>query len=960
MKSVNWQNGQRIIKQVLDWFSTSKDENDKELRQDYTGHGVVLDLLNEMDIIAGTNNTPATPSITVRTGVAYDNVGERIIIDNETLSYDATNPSDTTDNGLGVFVPTPHSTGSLNVPLTINSMNYIWIDYLAVIDESVFTLQKATNGKQFYKQTSGYNLTVTTVNTPPTAASLALGTVDLTGFGVVSGSTISTATRPISLIRENRIKIKTPLANLSDATTVYGYNEEHTLDEHIKAVGTGTITPTNPHGTSPDDIGIDVETIISTHQKFMHNNGIIGDETSITSSLYLEFHPISPGDDFIVIKALTSSEVANVDGITVTSSDIPADITFLFSSGGDLSGTYYVYLDKFTQTVVRTTVDPSGDNTKLPLWSMVWTQGVAALFDGNLTAITDLRIFGTINNDKIDKSDTYEFFKVRTEDGSVTSPALSWQSDIDTGMYHNSADNIGFTANGQEIFRYSFGVPGGIELRNGNVLYNTAGTVGVPAYTFATDADTGIYNSADGVLSFTSNGVLSANISGGQITAVFGSAGAPAYSFLTDTDTGIYHPATNQVGIASNGALAILTDPSAVDFYTGGVLRWQIDATALNASGSSKIINSTGTVGSPSYTFTGDTTTGIYETAVGNLAIGASGVIAANFSSTQSNIYTSGISRVQVDTSNITTALAQLNISGSSALPSYSFTGDPNTGMFRNGTDELGFSTNGSMRLHITTSAINASLQHRTTDGSASSPAYAFSSFGNTGMFLNTTGIGEIRFSIQSQEYFKVTGNSVQTTIIPFRAGTDGTAGVPTYSWVDDTNMGMYRAGTDTLAFSTSGNEAFKIDSARKWYYQTQQALIPVQVVQDTLVGQFTTSSSSFVDTGLNVSITPKFISSKILVIASGNSTMEGGDTHYITLYRDGVNLAPNNDGMFHSRQVNNYHCTFQWYDSPSTTLATSYSVRIRTNGATGFCRWGPDPGSTNGISTITVIEYAQ
>jgi|TARA_B100000959_G_scaffold279426_1_gene339552 hypothetical protein len=42
---------------------------------------------------------------------------------------------------------------------------------------------------------------------------------------------------------------------------------------------------------------------------------------------------------------------------------------------------------------------------------------------------------------------------------------------------------------------------------------------------------------------------------------------------------------------------------------------------------------------------------------------------------------------------------------------------------------------------------------------------------------------------------------------------TGGSVGTPAYSFDGDTNTGMYRAGADTLAFTTGGTQAISIDS---------------------------------------------------------------------------------------------------------------------------------------------------
>jgi hypothetical protein len=402
MKSVLWQNAQRVIRQILDWAQFAKESNIKEHRQDYFEAGILKNLLNEFDIIAGTNNTPLTPSVTIRTGVAYDSNGDRIIIDDENISFDPTNSSNTTNDGLGNLILTPHSTGSKNISLTVNVNNYIWLDYLLTTDETQFTLHKITKAKQFYKRTDGYKITVTTINTPPTVASLKLGNVDLTGSGVVSAGTISKVGRVFSAVKINRVKIKTPKADKTDATVSYLSETEIFLDDHIKAIGNGSVSATNPHGLTPADIGFTNEDEI-LHQKFLHSNGIVGDTFSITSSLYTTITTVSPGFDFLIVRKLDLSEVAIVDGVTIKNSDLPSDVTVAFNSF-DASGIWYIYLDKNTKSISRTQINliTSPDNTKLLLYSVVWTYpGGMGAGDGDLSSLVDRRIFGNISTREI-------------------------------------------------------------------------------------------------------------------------------------------------------------------------------------------------------------------------------------------------------------------------------------------------------------------------------------------------------------------------------------------------------------------------------------------------------------------------------------------------------------------------------------------------------------------------------
>jgi hypothetical protein len=81
-----------------------------------------------------------------------------------------------------------------------------------------------------------------------------------------------------------------------------------------------------------------------------------------------------------------------------------------------------------------------------------------------------------------------------------------------------------------------------------------SGTALVPSITFDSDLDTGIYNPAGNQIGFTTAGVQRLVInSSGQVSGGLGSATTPAFSFLSDPNTGIYSPGADQVAVATNG-----------------------------------------------------------------------------------------------------------------------------------------------------------------------------------------------------------------------------------------------------------------------------------------------------------------------------------------------------------------------------------------------------------------------
>lgn len=83
-----------------------------------------------------------------------------------------------------------------------------------------------------------------------------------------------------------------------------------------------------------------------------------------------------------------------------------------------------------------------------------------------------------------------------------------------------------------------------------------SGTASVPSITFNDDLDTGIYNSGANQVSITTAGTERLRIdSAGQIGSVsLGTTAAPAFSFTTDLNTGIYSPGADQVAISTNSS----------------------------------------------------------------------------------------------------------------------------------------------------------------------------------------------------------------------------------------------------------------------------------------------------------------------------------------------------------------------------------------------------------------------
>ncbi len=100
---------------------------------------------------------------------------------------------------------------------------------------------------------------------------------------------------------------------------------------------------------------------------------------------------------------------------------------------------------------------------------------------------------------------------------------------------------------------------------------------------------------------------------------------------------------------------------------------------------------------------------------------------------------------------------------GTFALPSLTFTSDPNTGMYRVGADSIGFSCNGTLKVTIDDTIgiiMGSNTQIRAADGAVGAPAFSFSSDSNTGLMW----VGADQFGVVTGGANRITfGNAVMT-----------------------------------------------------------------------------------------------------------------------------------------------------------------------------------------------------
>jgi len=166
-------------------------------------------------------------------------------------------------------------------------------------------------------------------------------------------------------------------------------------------------------------------------------------------------------------------------------------------------------------------------------------------------------------------------------------------------------------------------------------------------------------------------------------------------------------------------------------------------------------------------------------------------------------------------------------------------------------------------------------------------------------------------------------------------------------------------AVSDSLVASVS---ASKLTGSRTLPNSVVPAGSVIQVVSNDTVAAFSTTSTSFVTTGITGTITPSSASSKILVFVNLGSVYNAstsGQPRW-TLYRGATNLGGTAGGtsdnfgeIYNSAGGIVASAYFSYLDSPSTTSSTTYTVYMRTNLGTAYTGF-----DTSRVS-VTMMEIA-
>lgn len=247
-----------------------------------------------------------------------------------------------------------------------------------------------------------------------------------------------------------------------------------------------------------------------------------------------------------------------------------------------------------------------------------------------------------------------------------------------------------------------------------------------------------------------------------------GSSLLPSYTFTGHMDSGMYYDTLNNT----------------IAFSLSGVKVFDITGSGIVQS---RYLADNGSSSLPSFTFTNKPDTGVYyDSVAGSLSISVNGA------------------EVQSNTSTHSEFIKIYNGDGSNTAPSYTFATSTNTGIYLN-SGIMSFANSGTTIMTIDTSKVNAT-RYIASIGSVSSPAYAFNTALNTGMFYDT---GLLEFSNNGSSILTVDGSKISTTRIVVNNSDQNNPGIG-FAGSNDTGL-FYDSVANSLAVTVTGVEIMDI-----------------------------------------------------------------------------------------------------------------------------------------------------
>ena len=133
-----------------------------------------------------------------------------------------------------------------------------------------------------------------------------------------------------------------------------------------------------------------------------------------------------------------------------------------------------------------------------------------------------------------------------------------------------------------------------------------------------------------------------------------------------------------------------------------------------------------------------------------------------------------------------------------------------------------------------------------------------------------------------------------------------------------------------------------------------------VQFVNSNANAAIVTTSTSDVDTGITLDITPKFSTSKLWILFSGRLYINQHSSEYVVNIKKGSTIIGGGATLFSGSSGDRMAetCNIQCFDSPSSTSQQTYKVTHRVSAGEGHIMPNSHPNDVG--ANFVIMEIAQ
>lgn len=148
--------------------------------------------------------------------------------------------------------------------------------------------------------------------------------------------------------------------------------------------------------------------------------------------------------------------------------------------------------------------------------------------------------------------------------------------------------------------------------------------------------------------------------------------------------------------------------------------------------------------------------------------------------------------------------------SGSANIPTYSFSDDVKSGMFLVPQGGVGMAVKGAIKTEFKQTETVSQVPIKVPNGTATQPAFAFNSAGNTGMFVGRP--GKLGMSVTGNQVLDMDSTSVKS-LVPVILS-DGSINNLSLKFSSDGTTGLFAPSAGNLSLVAGGNEVAKLNAS--------------------------------------------------------------------------------------------------------------------------------------------------